>query len=178
MPGSLHVTEAVEYFAGVRVESSDQQMSLSRSWQTRDTSDLKKFVVWLSKHLPLNKSEELFSLSSGIIADHRVNCDSAEVLGDNAVRGIVGIYFANMTLKRKMQVFTLAIMGKITIDKDPVVVNPNQLFHVIVCVVRSADDLEDCLQYELAPYPQSLFDDVGTKSKIIQAYRQDLQDYQ
>ncbi|KAJ8887374.1 hypothetical protein PR048_013589 [Dryococelus australis] len=87
---------------------------------------------------------------------------------NNAVRGIMGIYFANVT-----QVFTLATMGKtITIDKDPVVVNPNQLFHRIVCVVRSADNLEDCLQYELAPYPQSLFDYVGicmgTKSKIMQ----------
>ncbi|KAJ8867699.1 hypothetical protein PR048_031502 [Dryococelus australis] len=146
MPGSLHVTEAVEAFAGVTDESSQQHLSLSRSLQTQDTR---------------------------IVADDRVNCDSAEELGENAVGGIVGIPFANVTLKRKMQVFTLTAMGKpIKIDKDPVVVNPNQLFHRIACVVRSADELEDCLQYELASYPQSLFDDVGlhvgTKSKTIQ----------
>ncbi|KAJ8877140.1 hypothetical protein PR048_021593 [Dryococelus australis] len=166
MPGSLHVTEAVEAFAGVTGESSDQHISLSRSWQTRDT-------IWLNQLSPFSKSEKFNSLSSGIVAYNRVNCDSAEELGKNAVRGIVGISFANVTLKRKLQVFTLAAMGKtITIDKDPVVVNPNQLFHCITCVVRIADDLEDCLQYELAPYPQSLSDDVGlqvgTKSKIIQ----------
>ncbi|KAJ8887203.1 hypothetical protein PR048_013418 [Dryococelus australis] len=40
-------------------------------------------------------------------------------------------------------------------------------------VVTSEDDLEDHLRYKLAPYPQSLFDNVtlctGTKSDIIQA---------
>ncbi|KAJ8897634.1 hypothetical protein PR048_002983 [Dryococelus australis] len=142
-------------FAGVTSESSNQHISLSRLWQTRDISDLKKFVVWLNQHSPFNKSEELFSLSSGIIANDRVSCDSAEEIGENYVRGIVGICFANVTLKRKTQVFTLAAMG-ITSDKDPVIINPNQLFHRIVCVVRSADDLEDYLQYELAPYPQSV----------------------
>ncbi|GBM24387.1 hypothetical protein AVEN_151742-1, partial [Araneus ventricosus] len=55
----------------------------------------------------------------------------------------------------------------IIIDKNPVVVNLNQLFHRIACVVRSAGDLEGCLQYELAPYPQSLFDDVGLRGRKI-----------
>lgn len=57
------------------------------------------------------------------------------------------------------------------IKKNPVIVNPNQLFHRIACVVRSEADLEEYLWYELAPYPQSLFDNVGLrkgiKSKII-----------
>jgi len=70
-------------------------------------------------------------------------------------------------------VVTFAAMKKtLVIDQEPAVVNPNQLFHRIACVVRSAKDLEDCLRHELAPYPQALFDDVGlragVKSKIGQ----------
>ncbi|KAJ8887627.1 hypothetical protein PR048_013844 [Dryococelus australis] len=104
-PGSLHVTEAVESFTGM--------------------------TVWLNQHSPFYKYKELIFLSSGIVADDRVNCDSAEELGENAVRGIVGIYFANVTLKRKMHVFTLVAMGKtITIDKYPVV----SLFDGVLCV--------------------------------------------
>ncbi|GBM13488.1 hypothetical protein AVEN_40424-1 [Araneus ventricosus] len=86
MPGSLQVTEAVEAFAGVTGESSDP---LSKSWQTRDIRDFKKFLIWLKQHSPFNKSEELISLYSGIVADGRVNCDSAEELGENDVKGIV-----------------------------------------------------------------------------------------
>lgn len=129
MPGSLQVTEAVEAFAEVTPESSDQHISLSRSWQARDSRDLQKFLLWLNQHSPFNKSEELVSLSSGIVADSRVNCDSAQKVGEDAVKALTGKTFGNITLKRKTQVFTLAAMGKtIVVEKDPVVVNPNQLF--------------------------------------------------
>ncbi|KAJ8875620.1 hypothetical protein PR048_023516 [Dryococelus australis] len=124
MMGRLHVKEAVKAFAGV--------------------------TVWLNQHSCPSTNPKSSFPSSRIVADARVTCDSAEELGENAVRGIMGISFANVTLKRKTQVFILAAMEMtIAIDKEPVVVNPNQLFHCIVCVVRSADDLEDCLQYEL-----------------------------
>ncbi|GBN17370.1 hypothetical protein AVEN_149648-1 [Araneus ventricosus] len=52
----------------------------------------------------------------------------------------------------------------IIVDKDPIVANPNQLFHRIACVVKSADDHVGCLRYELAPYSQSLFEDVGLRA--------------
>ncbi|GBM22789.1 hypothetical protein AVEN_196143-1 [Araneus ventricosus] len=75
------------------------------------------------------------SQSSGIVADDRVNCDSAKELTENAIKGIVVKRFAEVTLKRKVQVFAMAAMGNtIIIDKDPVVVNRNQLFHRIACV--------------------------------------------
>ncbi|KAJ8888474.1 hypothetical protein PR048_007964 [Dryococelus australis] len=60
-------------------------------------------------------------VTQGIVADYIVNCDSAEELGKILSEESWDISFANVTLKRKMQVFTLAAMGKtITIDKDPV----------------------------------------------------------
>ncbi|GBL80795.1 hypothetical protein AVEN_26231-1 [Araneus ventricosus] len=89
--------------------------------KTPDTSDLKKFLIWLKQHSPFNQSEELISLASGIVSDDRVNCDSAEELGDNAAKGIAGKRFAEVTLKRKVQVFTLAAMeNSKLIDTDPV----------------------------------------------------------
>ncbi|GBM16544.1 hypothetical protein AVEN_224280-1 [Araneus ventricosus] len=77
----------MEAFAEVTDESSDQHISLLKSWQTRDTSDLKKFLIWLKQYSPFNQSEELISLFSGIVADDRVNCDSAEELDENAAKG-------------------------------------------------------------------------------------------
>ncbi|GBN56282.1 hypothetical protein AVEN_87656-1 [Araneus ventricosus] len=78
MPGSFKVTDAVKVFSEVTDESSDQYISLSKSYQNRDTSDLKEFLLWLKQHSPFNQSEKLISLSSGIFADDRANCDSAE----------------------------------------------------------------------------------------------------
>ncbi|GBM30460.1 hypothetical protein AVEN_237689-1 [Araneus ventricosus] len=152
----------VEAFAEVTDESSDQYIYLSKSWQTRDTSDLKKFLIWLKQHSPFNQSEELIFLSSGIVADDKFNFDSTEELGENTAKGIVGKRFADVTLKRKVQVFTLAATENTKlIDTDPVVFNPNQLFHRISCILRSANDLEGCLHYEWAPYLHSLFDDIA-----------------
>ncbi|GBL99323.1 hypothetical protein AVEN_206748-1 [Araneus ventricosus] len=155
----------VEAFDEVKDESSDQYISSSKLWQTRNTSDLKKFLIWLKQHSPFNQSEDLISLSSGIVVDDKVNCDSAEELGENAAKGMVGKRFTDVTFKRKMQVFTLAAMENTKlIYTDPVVFNLNQLFHRIACVLRSADDLEGCLQYEWAPYIHSLFDDVALRA--------------
>ncbi|GBO24578.1 hypothetical protein AVEN_195716-1 [Araneus ventricosus] len=81
-------------------------------------------------------------------------------------KGIVGKRFADVTLKRKVQVFTLATMENTKlIDKDPVVFNSNQLFRRIACVLRSSNDPEGCQQYEWASYLQSLFDDVGLRAR-------------
>ncbi|GBM87392.1 hypothetical protein AVEN_168640-1 [Araneus ventricosus] len=94
--------------------------------KTMDTVSQADDTHELSKHSPFNQSEELISLSSGIVADDRVNCDSAEELGENAAKGIVGKRFAEVTLKRKVQVFTLAAMENTKlIDTDAVVFNPN-----------------------------------------------------
>ncbi|GBO18454.1 hypothetical protein AVEN_270438-2-1, partial [Araneus ventricosus] len=99
-----------------------------------------------------------------IVADDRVNCDSAEELVENATKGIVGKRFADVALKRKVQVFALDAMENTElIDTDPVVFNPNQLLHHIACVLRSADDLKGCLQYEWTPYLHSLFDDAALR---------------
>ncbi|GBN00076.1 hypothetical protein AVEN_69852-1 [Araneus ventricosus] len=76
-----------------------------------------------------------------------------------------GKRFVDVTLKRKVQVFALAAIGNTKIvDKNCEIFYPNQQFHRIACVLRSADDPEVCLQYERAPYLQSLFDDVGLRA--------------
>ncbi|GBM61227.1 hypothetical protein AVEN_145407-1 [Araneus ventricosus] len=78
-------------------------------------------------------------------------------------KGIMGKRFADLTLKRKVQV--AAMENTKLIDKDPVVFNSNQLFPRIACVLRSANEPEGCLQYEWAPYLQSLFDGVGLRAR-------------
>lgn len=49
--------------------------------------------------------------------------------------------------------------------------NSQQLFNPIVCVVKGGNELKECFQYELAPIPPSLFDEVsmrnGKKSLIV-----------
>jgi len=82
VPASLQVIEAVETFAGVRSESSEQHISLLKSRQSRDTKDLQKFYEWLQQRSPFKKSGDLVSLFTGVIADERVNSDSAEELGE------------------------------------------------------------------------------------------------
>ncbi|GBM29816.1 hypothetical protein AVEN_48268-1 [Araneus ventricosus] len=68
-------------------------------------------------------------------------------LGENLFKGIVGKSFADVTLKKKVQEYTLDAVGNtMVINKDPVV-NLKQLFYHIACIVRSAEDLEGCLEY-------------------------------
>ncbi|GBM50120.1 hypothetical protein AVEN_185504-1 [Araneus ventricosus] len=63
MPGSVQVTEALEAFAEVTGEFSDQHIFFYQNRGRLEISDLKKFLVWVEQHSPYNKSEELISLS-------------------------------------------------------------------------------------------------------------------
>ena len=82
-----------------------------------------------------------------------------------------GKRFSDIHLQRRDNIKSLATVFKSVKVKDQhLTINPNQLFHRIVCVSKSRDDLASYLKYELAAKPPSLFDEYsvrkGTKSTL------------
>ncbi|CAG9769581.1 unnamed protein product [Ceutorhynchus assimilis] len=133
---------ATDMFCGVSAETSNQHVELRESRQMRDKADVSKMVNWLQSHHPFNYSTN-HPVSTGLVADDTVNCDEA-------------LLHASITA---------------TIKDSVVEINPNQLFHPLLCVVRDDDDLKKYLRNELAAKPPSLFDWTlmrrGTKSGSI-----------
>ena len=83
LPQCILIRNALESFASVHSETSEQHRDLSPTSQSRDISDLNLFVQWLEDHSPfvIHEPEVLFSLATGIMADRSVNCDDAFQIG-------------------------------------------------------------------------------------------------
>ncbi|KYM93404.1 hypothetical protein ALC62_15994 [Cyphomyrmex costatus] len=80
---------------------------------------------------------------------------------------IDGCNFKDIKLKRSDKcVPLLAVISKIVIDKEIVPIDPLLLFQRISIVKSSDEELEEFLQYELAPFPLSLFDESGMRKNV------------
>jgi hypothetical protein len=161
MPQTTKVVDKVECFAGVSSRTSEQHAEVKDARIKRDVLDAGKMLNWLSQHNAFpSETPELISISSGLIGGDKVNCDQAKEVGLKSIMSMTGKTFNNVHLSRKLNVITLAATQKgMQIRDDIVLVDSNQLFHRMVCVVRSEEELKEALKFELAAWPPSLFKD-------------------
>lgn len=102
------------------------------------------------------------SIATGVVGGNTINCDSAVEVGTIAIKKILGKTFGDIYLHRKDKVLPLSsVTNSVKVSLIPV--NTMQLFNRIVCVIKSDEDFASCLEYELAPRPLSLFDDISMR---------------
>ena len=136
--------------------TSEQHVDLRESDQKRDNADTATFLTWLDLHHPFQRASPLLaSLASGGVASAAVNCDDALSVGEASVKAMGGKRFSEIHLQRRNNVRSLARVTKaVKVRGEDVCINPNQLFHRIVCIVRSEEELTEYLTYELAACPR------------------------
>ena len=80
------------------------------------------------------------------------------------MKAMEGKRFSEIHLQRRNNVRSLASVTKaVKVRGEDVCIHPNQLFHRIVCIVRSEEELAEYLTYELAACPPALFDDCSLR---------------
>ena len=179
MPAASRVIDAMETFGGVACVTSEQHVDLRESDQKRDHADTATFLTWLDLHHPFQRASPLLaSLASGVVASVAVNCDDALSVGEASMKAMEGKRFNEIHLQRGYNVRSLASVTKaVKVRGEDVCINPNQLFHQIVCIARS----EVCivkrrgacrvLNIRGGSMPPALFDDCslrkGNKSSIV-----------
>ena len=140
--------------------------------KARDNLDKHKFISRLQQHNPFrNRAGDLVSLSTGLVADSNITCDSALEKGEMLLHNTLGKSFADVVYARKHKVIPIAAQVQgIKINNETFVISSLQLFHRIVCVVKSPKELQSYFKYELPSAPPSLFNDgllrKGIKSSI------------
>ncbi|KAJ8894389.1 hypothetical protein PR048_007040 [Dryococelus australis] len=80
------------------VKRMSEDPNLLQKYNRRDSRILQD---WLEIHSPFQHEHNLHSLSSGISAESRVNCDNAQAIGETALQAIVGKTFAEAKISRK-----------------------------------------------------------------------------
>ena len=173
MPAASRVMNAIETFGGVACVTPEQHVDLRESSKRRDQADTATFLTWLNLHNPFQRASPLLaSLASGIVANAAVNCDDALLVGEASMKAMEGKLFSEIHLQRNNNVRSLAsVTNAVKVRGEAVCINPNQLFHRTVCIVRSEEVLAGYLKYELAACHPAPFDDCslrkGNKSSIV-----------
>ena len=102
-----------------------------------------------------------------------ITCDRAEAIGASIQSKMEGKSYAEVTFKRKDQIINLqSLYSAVKVPGDIIDINPLTLFLRLITVVERQPETRICsfFEYELPPYPMSLFKDhilrSSTKSKL------------
>lgn len=166
MPTAHKVIESLESFA--RIDGTHEASGLVDSRPSRlkrDSEDLRSLINWIRDHPPFQISEKLFSLSTGIIGDtQNINCHNSKNVGHIMMEKNLNKTFDEVKFQRKDRVLPLSSVNSyIKVNDVETPIEPLTLFQRISFTKRTQEELKSFFQYELAPYPLSMFDKSGMR---------------
>lgn len=171
------VVDGMEEFCGVSFKSSYQHIDASDSRINEDSSAVYKIAEFFHIHNPFPDVQEVMAISTGIVGNETIDCYKAFDIGINLRKKMKGLNFKDikMTIKDTTKSL-LSMSSKIKVNNTAVAVDPNLIFQRLCFLRKSNDELRQYFNYELAPYPLSLFDNAGmrktTKSTLYDIFEQ------
>lgn len=170
------IIESLEKFCELEFSKSHQHVDSRDARIKKDKTDVKALHQFLIDHNPFEDIEQLQNIVTGLIATDEINCFNALDIGITSMKAINGMSFNDIKLSKKDTVISLlGVNSKLKIGDKVIPVDPLLLFQRICVMKKSDEELESYLKFELAPYPLSLFDDVGmrksTKSTLYSVFQ-------
>lgn len=174
---TAYINDDLEDFCRIETVFSEQHKDFRDSLIDRDGRDLKLLVQWFQDHPPFTSRETIISIASGVSGDPTVNCYEAEYLGIKSYETIIPIEqiesdgnivrksqnFANVKFSQEYQVIPLSITnGCVTIKNVKHPVDAKILFDRFRRSQPNEADYPKAFEYELSPYPQSMFENMTT----------------
>ncbi|CAG4943948.1 unnamed protein product [Parnassius apollo] len=130
----------------------------------KDSQDIQSLLEWFSLHDPFPEVNRIVSIASGIVGDDKINCHKAREVGIACMSKITGLTFDNIKLKRADKVVPLLAMSStVKVHDKKIPVDPVLLFQRMSITTALEDEIEKYFEYELAPYPLSIFDEIGMR---------------
>lgn len=169
LPKTIPVCSALEQYCNVMCTTNEQHIDMRETSSQRDTDNIKLFFNFIKNHSPFAYVGEhissLVSIATGVVAYQSVNCEKAEELGRLSANSIEGQNFADVKLKRKDNVISLAAShNSFEVRGKEVQVNPTLLFLRITCVIKDNSEMKEYMKYEFSKLPTNLFKDNQMRS--------------
>lgn len=87
--------------------------------------------------------------------------------GKKSLDNIIGNNFGSVKFQRKNKVLPLkAVQSSVKVNSEDIPIDPLLLYQRISLNINSKEDMKAFLQYELAPFPLSLFTENGTRKNV------------
>jgi hypothetical protein len=155
---------------------SEQHREMHCGRIKQDRGDFLKIHTYLRFHnpfevLPTDDVETLRNISTGTIADDRVNVDQAFKIGEAIQEKITNQNLSDVKFKKVDQVNTFALMSKkIKLDNEATYIPSDVMYQRLVAIASSTKGLNcEIASYELAAVAPALFHDDGSMRKATKA---------
>lgn len=142
-----------------------------REYIIRDNNDLSKFVQFLTIHNPFDQNSEFRNISTGVVADERVDVATAIEIGRKLQNKITGQTIGKLVFKKSDKVSTFATMRKaVKVGDKEIHLSSTKLYHRLLSISYSVGLPQPVMfSYELAATSPALFTDDGNKRKSKKA---------
>ncbi|CAH0555189.1 unnamed protein product [Brassicogethes aeneus] len=152
------------------MKSMKSEGGLSRGRSTQESVLCKWVYAMYATNIICEEIEYFCNISLDSPEQHvhdQVNCHKAYDVGLDSMSKITGLNFNEIKLKRADKVLPLSVVNKsVKINDCKVSVDPLLLFQRITVSKKFESNLQEYLQYELSPYPTSLFDNNGMRKTM------------
>ncbi|KYN29124.1 hypothetical protein ALC57_01443, partial [Trachymyrmex cornetzi] len=161
IPLQIVIAEQLETFCKFKMDgTSHQHKDAGVSRVQKDADDVKILLEWFEEHCPFVQSNDLISLSNGVIGSSEIDCHEAQEKGIALIPQVIKETYGNIKFPKKMKVLPLkSAFSKVSLGSDDVVVVDSEtLFRRMLLCKRSDAEFEEYFDFELAPYPTLIFD--------------------
>jgi len=163
----VEICNEMEEFCNVSFATTEQHVDSREYRIKRDVVDLEKLEAFFQRYDPFPKTDKIMSIYSGIIGGESVNCHKAYEVGKKCLESVIGNTFGNVKFQRKNKVLSLkTVQSSVKINDEIIAINPLLLFQRISLNINNQKAMENYLQYELAPFPLSLFTENGLRKNV------------
>ena len=135
-----NVCDEVEHFCDIAIDTTDQYVDMRSSLVSRETGDPEQLKYGFSQHNPFPESNEIISISTGVVGDKRINYRKSIEVGTIGIQNTIVKNFDSVSFKRKDRVVHLgaantSIRINVSISIDLIL-----LFYQM-CIVKKSDEV-------------------------------------
>ncbi|KAJ8890340.1 hypothetical protein PR048_009848 [Dryococelus australis] len=172
MPASSRIADEVEEFIGIcpppqnSIWTCESLVSIARPKMSNTSQTGSRNIIHSREHLLS------LHLSTGMLDDENINCDTSLQVVVTEIKPIEGMKSLEIHLKPKLVGVSLcSVTQLVTVRNKLLRINPNHLFHRIVCTMNTEEQLSENITFELSAYLIFLFDEglmrKDTKTSIV-----------
>ena len=157
-PACANINLAMQQLTGVNYLTSEQHKDVTKARQNRDAEDTSKLLEALKDWDPFAPDPSVQSISSGVLANSKVNVDTAKQVGKSILNDMKGRSVRDCKFCHIDQAITLISGSNIKVHGQQVQVDLVLLFQRLTMLADKHEDSKSLFEFELCSHPASLFE--------------------
>lgn len=164
LPFTVPICQCIEDFTGTHSIHSEQHKDLNEGNIKRFYKDSKLFSNWLEKHPPFLELAQVINIGTGIVGGPDVNCFDAQRIGEESYNQMLlnSTSFDNLAVSRSKVITIATNKTNFVVNGKKIQIDPMMLYERMIRLSPSEEQLNTFFQFELCPFPLTLFEDFET----------------